>query len=144
MSLYYLNLLHSVGGNNSSLCGKTNDDTTMWLDLSRGDYRYKEHLVVHEFGHALGLGHEHQRSDFCKCVDPYLDKNKMKEHLGDRFSDWKKDFNLDVHEGKATPYDCHSVMHYWLVSLFRHCTEFNCLGETHCIFIQVQYRVAHS
>ena len=111
-------LPYLVGGNNSSLCGRTTKDTTMWLDLSSDNYRYNEHLVVHEFGHALGLGHEHQRSDFCIFVAPFLDESKMKKDLGTRFDHWKADFKLDTSGGKATPYDCHSVMHYWLVTFF--------------------------
>lgn len=35
-------------------------EATTWLDLGRGHDDYKRHLVLHEFGHMLGLGHEHQ------------------------------------------------------------------------------------
>ena len=83
----------------------------MWLDLSRGDHRYKEHLVVHEFGHALGLGHEHQWSDFWECVKPYIDEKKLKKAVGNRLDDWMEDFDLDTEA--ATDYDSKSVMHYW-------------------------------
>lgn len=87
----------------------------MWLDLSGKDKNYNEHLVVHEFGHALGLGHEHQRSDFRDCVIPFLDETKMRKKLGDRYKDWERNDELDV--DSATEYDPKSVMHYWSVCL---------------------------
>ena len=86
----------------------------MWLDLSNKDAKYNDHLVVHEFGHALGLGHEQQRSDFRECVIPFLDEEKMKQRVTKaRYKDWEEDVNLELGEGKATEYDPESVMHYW-------------------------------
>ena len=96
----------------------------MWLNLHSGgiDDGFKKYLVVHEFGHALGLGHEHQRSDFWRLLKPYLNEAAMKQHLssigvdgGDFEHEWRgcKKFP----KGKSTPYDSESVMHYWYVSV---------------------------
>ena len=103
------------------------DKPTMWLDLHSGgiDDSFKKYLVVHEFGHALGLGHEHQRSDFWKMLTPYLKEAGMKADLSQlsRSKDeqeFKYDWGGDQKsmEGKATRtcYDSGSVMHYWYVS----------------------------
>ena len=90
----------------------------MWLDLHSkpSDDRYKKHLVIHEFGHALGLGHEHQRSDFWKHIKRFVDLVEMETCLGvgDVYSDrnWGRD--KDSKKGTCTPdYDPLSVMHYW-------------------------------
>ena len=85
----------------------------MWLDLSTGDDHHKQHIVVHEFGHALGLGHEHQRPDFWRLIGPYVDKNKIQSDMGTFSCDWEMDKGLKVKKGRATSYDSESVMHYW-------------------------------
>ena len=89
------------------------EQPNMWLDLSTGDDRHKQHLVFHEFGHALGLGHEHQRPDFWKLIEPFVDKNKMERYTGALCYCWKMDKGLKVKKGRATRYDSESVMHYW-------------------------------
>ena len=89
----------------------------MWLDLHTGGVGddYKKHIVIHEFGHALGLGHEHQRSDFWKLIKPYVDITRMTKDL--RVSDESFRANWDSDQrsqrAKCTEYDPHSVMHYW-------------------------------
>ena len=80
----------------------------MWLDLSvTGCYR--EHIVVHEFGHILGLEHEHQRSDFWRKIKPYMNIHKMKNHLGEKYKDYKPSKGSVA----SSQYDPGSVMHYW-------------------------------
>ena len=121
--------LHTYIAKRKTLCKIGNkakrvesDQPTMWLNLHSGgiDDSFKKHLVVHEFGHALGLGHEHQRSDFWKILKPYLNEKEMKQELsvrfgvdGDQFErDWGRKTSTKV---KKTAYDSGSVMHYWYV-----------------------------
>ena len=105
---------------------------TMHLDLYQGGAihdKQKERHVIHEFGHALGLRHEHQRSDFWACIRPYIDVNKMKRdvqaHLGlssgsqedqEQFVKfWDANFEVDGKVNVGDPdseYDAKSIMHY--------------------------------
>ena len=93
------------------------NEATMWLDLHTGgvDDHYKKHVVIHEFGHALGLGHEHQRSDFWKLIKPYVNVTKMKKDLNMTDKSFKVNWDSDklFEKAECTTYDPHSIMHYW-------------------------------
>ena len=94
------------------------DSPTMWLNLhspvgEAGDC-YKKHTVVHEFGHALGLCHEHQRSNFWKLVESYIDLEKMKKELGLSETCFSLNWESDrFASGAITEYDSKSIMHSW-------------------------------
>ena len=53
--------------------------------------------IIHEFGHALGLEHEHQRSD------------RPEMNIGDRNPSW---FGVKQDIDHLTDYDIDSIMHY--------------------------------
>ena len=94
------------------------DQPTMWLDLHTGKITdfYKKHVVIHEFGHILGLTHEYQRSDFWKLISPYIDTNLMKKDLKVTEKQFKIDWGVDQDlSGTSTDYDPTSIMHYWWV-----------------------------
>ena len=86
----------------------------MNLNLSVNDDRYKRHSVIHEFGHALGLRHEHQRSDFWENIESCIDKAKMIEDL--KCSEAELETNWTSQHFPNTTrseYDPESIMHYW-------------------------------
>jgi hypothetical protein len=87
-------------------------------------YHYKS-LIQHEFGHALGLEHEHQRPD----VPNLFDDEKLKEIVRNQLiqehsphsdkdvenrikTQWEALTPADPHAVVSSPYDKDSVMHY--------------------------------
>ena len=89
------------------------NEPTMYLNLKIGGDDFKMFLVVHEFGHALGLEHEHQRGDFWKLIEPYVDEARMKNDLGTAYDRYIADSKFHVEGRKTSKYDPKSVMHYW-------------------------------
>ena len=93
-------------------------DDTMVLNLSRKDDNFKQYIVVHEFGHALGLGHMHQSSHFAKALDERLTIEWLQEESGLSSEDAVKKFNADFkpYTGECTKeighFDAGSVMCY--------------------------------
>ena len=86
--------------------------------------KHKRHLVIHEFGHALGLGHEHQRSTFWRDIREFIDEDIMKGYMRHRMrgltdnafhSFWEHNYRelVGSEGGPCTDYDPDSVMHYW-------------------------------
>ena len=94
-----------------------NDAPTMSLNLGIGDDSFKRHLILHEFGHALGLMHEHQRPEFKRAAEKFIDFSAMEDHLKRmKFPtiDWMPNEN-EYNQDKK--YDPDSIMHYWYVWL---------------------------
>ncbi len=82
---------------------------TMVLSL-RGQPRYiQKSLVMHQFGHALGLDHEHQRSDFWDVVGSYFEKEHIPQAQTSRVLKKLDSIDFDA----LVDYDPESIMHYW-------------------------------
>ena len=89
----------------------------MLLALGVGDDDIKRYLVCHEFGHALGLGHEHQSP-----LAPELDKDKVINYLVGKCGmkkdaaekKYEVDYKMDLpsSDSRTTPHDPRSIMQY--------------------------------
>jgi len=92
---------------------------TMFLNLHGHTANLQKSIVIHEFGHALGLEHEHQRSDFWDNLEEFFDIKEMKKnllHIKAFKSLWYRRYNHAVNTvGK---YDPNSIMHFRYVILF--------------------------
>lgn len=92
----------------------------MMLDLKSYPRDFRKYLVVHQFGHALGLEHEHQRSDFWTVITKHIDTDKMeKDHSIGNYSTeiaFKRDWlplEKKSHRETVVDYDPQSIMHWW-------------------------------
>ena len=94
---------------------------TMVLSLNGHPMSVQRSLVIHEFGHALGLEHEHQRSDFWDILQKFFDLDKMMKDP--RFQSYKSEdkrkaafgrdwFRKSDSKGLISEYDPQSIMHY--------------------------------
>ena len=93
---------------------------TLVLNLNCPEEKDRRSLVIHEFGHVLGLGHEHQRKDFWKAIKKHIDMKKMKHDpwVTDNFfkAKTKKVTRFLASTMKPPPfdsqYDPESIMHF--------------------------------
>lgn len=85
--------------------------------------------TLHEFGHALGAEHEHQRSEFATCL-AQLDLVRVKQETG--WDDDKVQANITgILKGRGeTTYDPYSVMNYQFpATWFKSGSDSSCLRE---------------
>ncbi len=88
---------------------------TMIFSLKGLDPNMQKFLVMHQFGHALGLCHEHQSPDFWEVADSLLDVRKMKADSRMKNVNFEREM-LEERSQDATfkpEYDPDSIMHYW-------------------------------
>ena len=78
---------------------------------------FKRSMAIHEFGHVLGLEHEHQRPCFWNVASKHLDVEKIKSNPLFKGTNLEVDYFLvkqKMHEEVLEKdYDPDSIMHYW-------------------------------
>ncbi len=73
-------------------------------------------MVLHEFGHALGLDHEHQRSKFWDVLEGFIIPKFDMENGVKCMKACPAVFrsnNVAPDGTKKSDYDSDSIMHYW-------------------------------
>ncbi|OTB13289.1 hypothetical protein K445DRAFT_13967 [Daldinia sp. EC12] len=101
-------------GSSSSCVGRWSEEVamnkpTMELNINHNDASKKQADILHEFGHALGLEHEHTHPD-CKIRfnrPVVMEKRNLNDERFNR--NYEKS---SVIIGRTTPYDVDSIMHY--------------------------------
>ena len=102
---------YSAIGTDATLRGPSENTMNIGTDLAHPMF---ESAVFHEFGHALGMEHEHQHPN----ADIPWNKPVVYHHYLTNFN-WSKeqvDHNLfrtlETTNTRTTPYDPTSIMHY--------------------------------
>ncbi len=102
-------------GTDSLLINKGTNEASMHLADLKGPKAINRFIILHEFGHALGLEHEHQhiKRNFT------FDKEKTKEYYKKTYGFSEKETEMFIlsttEQGKNTyfsTYDPNSIMHY--------------------------------
>ena len=100
------------------------NEATMHLSLTKAwSDDLKRHYIIHEFGHALGLGHEHQRSKFWEFLLPFVNTTLMKhdavvggdKNFKENWGEIAESYYSSDLGANSGEYDPQSIMHYWLV-----------------------------
>ena len=73
-----------------------------------------ERVILHEFGHALGLHHEHQHPDSTLGIKEELIEEKKKTLSADQLERFNSQYlyTFPRHRVITSPYDQKSIMHY--------------------------------
>ena len=93
--------------------GVTVDKPTMVLSFhdKKDDHQIRA-TIVHEFGHVLGLGHEHQHPSYWKVIKDFVNTESMRKSLKLNRNDFNMQWVNTTLRSSNTPYDEDSVMHY--------------------------------